>query len=152
MKLTNAFLFKAALLALVLLLLQIVFAPRVNLLFTAILVFASLLGFYETLFMAVIAASLSVALLYHSNYPWLYIVFAVLATKLNPKQIPDKFIVSLLYAIFFTAIYECFNPNSSAYFDRLLITLPSAALAATLMHFGVLLVFKDSLPQRKKKF
>ncbi len=150
MKFLDAFLLKAVLLVLALLLLQIVFDPKVNLLFTAVLVFASLLGFYETLVLAVLASSFSVALLYHSNYPWLYIVFALIAAWINPKQIPDKFIVTLLYAILFTAIYECFNPNSSAYFDRLLLSLPATAFAAAIMYFSFLILFKEFLPKPKK--
>ncbi len=150
MKFLDLFLLKATLFASALLLLQLVFAPKANLLFIAILVFASLLSVQETVVLAILAAAFNSALLYSSSYPWLYLVFGLAAALINPKQIPDKFIVTLLYAIFFTALYEAFNPNSSAYFDRLVETLPTTALVAAGMYFSVLLLFKDYVPKRVK--
>ncbi len=148
MRFIDWFLLKAALLAFVLLLLQVVFAPKVNLLFTAILVFASLLSSYETLVLAVIAAALTAALLYSTTYPWYYLLVALIASVINPKQIPDKFIVTILYAIVFTALVEIFNPNSTAYFDRLVETLPATAFAAIPLYFLVLFLFGDNIPKR----
>lgn len=150
MRFFDLFLLKATLFASALLLLQIVFAPKANLLFIAILVFASLLTARETIVLAILAAAFNAALLYSSSYHWLYLVFALAATTINPKQIPDKFIVTLLYAIFFTALYEAFNPNSSAYFDRLVEILPMTAVVAAAMYFVVLLLFKDYVPKRVK--
>ena len=148
MKLLDWFLLKAALLAFVLLLLQVVFAPKVNLLLTCVLVFASMLSIYETLALAVLASTLTAALLYHGAYPWYYLVLGLIASLINPKQIPDKFIVTILYAILFTAAVELFNPNSTAYFDRLVESLPVTAFAAIPLYFLVLLLFKDYIPKR----
>ncbi len=150
MKFLDLFLLKAILFASALLLLQVVFAPKANLLFVAILVFASLLSLQETMVLAILAAAFNSALLYSSAYPWLYLVFGLAAAAINPKQIPDKFIVILLYAIFFTALYESFNPNSTAYFDRLVETLPMTALVAAGMYFLVLFLFKDYIVKKAK--
>jgi|GEM_PF-3061002 len=151
MKFFNSFLLKATLFAFVLLLLQIVFAFKVNLLLTAILVFASLLGSYETLILAILALCFSSAFLYNGAYAWHYLLVALVAARINPKQIPDKFIVTILYAIVFTASIEIFNPNSTAYFDRLVETLPLTALAAIVLYFITLFLFRDNIPKRSTR-
>ncbi len=148
MKFLETFLFRAILLALILVFFQTIFSLKVNLLFTAILVFASLLGSYETLVLAAFGAVLSSAVLYHQDFPWFYIAVGLVASLINPKQIPDKFIVSILYVICFTALAEIFNPNSSSYFDRLIETIPITAVFAIPMHFIFLYLFHDVLPKR----
>ncbi len=125
------------------LLIQIIFAPKVNLLLALILVFASLTTLSETLLLSVFAAALTSALLYQEHYPWVYIGVGLLASLLNPKQIPDKFILTLLYAIIFTALTEILNPNSSSYFDRLILSVPLATLAVIPLYF-ILLYFNKT--------
>jgi hypothetical protein len=84
------------------------------------IVFASMLGVLENLAASVFFTVFYSMLFHNGDIYWFYPVIAVLASKFNPEQIADKFLICVLYTIFFTALHEIFNPSSLSYFDKIM--------------------------------
>lgn len=122
-------------------LLQLSVAPDFNLLFCSILVFAAALPFVWTMWLALLYVIFSSLFFYDSALLWQYLLVAFVAGYFNPKQVPDKFLIVLLYSILFTAFWEFFNPNSLSYLDNLIesVLLNSAMLVP--LYFLLRLLF-----------
>lgn len=91
---------------------------QVNLVFCSLIVFASTLTLFETVVAAVFFTVASSMLLFDGDIYWFYIVGAALAAWINPAFIPDKFLISLLYTLTFTPLFELMSPSSTPYWDR----------------------------------
>lgn len=93
---------------------------NINLVFCSLIVFASILGFTENLIAVTLFTTFSAMLFYDGSIYWLYPVLSMIAYKLNPEQIPDKFLICVLYTIVFSALTEIFNPASTGYIDKVM--------------------------------
>lgn len=96
------------------------FPLQINLVFCSLMIFASLFGFFENLVAGIFFCVFSSMLFYNSDIYWFYPIFSIVASKINPEQIQDKFLVCILYVILITPIYEIFNPLNISYTDRLI--------------------------------
>lgn len=116
-------------------------SANVNLIFCSILVFASLLSFQENLLASSFFTIFSAMLFYDNSIYWFYLIISFVAYRLNPEQIADKFLICLLYAIFFTPVFEIFNPLNMSYLDKLIQSTLVNTLTVIPLFFIVRLFF-----------
>lgn len=115
---------------------------QVNLIFASLLVFASYLGFFETIIAAVSFTMLIALLLYDSQIYWFYPLGAALASAINPHFIPDKFIICVLYTIGFTPLFELMSTSNTPFFDRTVEAVLLNLLTIIPVYMLVSLLFK----------
>jgi hypothetical protein len=92
---------------------------NVNLLFSSLIVFAGIRNTKEVILANLFFIILSTMLLYDASIPWIYALVSITASRLNPEQIPDKFLLCMIYTIFLTPIIEAFNPMTSSYIEKI---------------------------------
>lgn len=83
-------------------------------------------------------------LLYDKSIFWLYPLFSFIAFKINPKQISDKFLICVLYTIFFTPLYELFSQSSLSYLDRVSESILANIAIVPALYLIVKLTFKKN--------
>jgi len=113
----------------------------INLAFCTIIASASLLGFLEV---SVLCGALLVAssLLVYSGFVfWIYPVIGIIAHRINPNHIADKFLVSIIGVFIFTPILEMFNPSSLNYLQKIISALLFNVMATIPMYFLVKILF-----------
>lgn len=93
---------------------------QIDLVFATLLVFISRLGLFEVIVASLFFAVFTSMLLYDNALYWFYPIVAVLAHKINPDQIADKFLVCILFTIFLTPLYELLNLRDIPYIDRVI--------------------------------
>lgn len=90
----------------------------VNLVFGSLIVFSSILSTTEVILGSVFFTVFSAMLFYNGDILWVYPIVAIGASKFNPEQIPDKFLLCLIYTILLTPVLEIFNPSSLSYLEK----------------------------------
>lgn len=99
---------------------QLYWGLEFNLISGAIIALASLLGIYETVLASLIFTIATTMLSYDSSVSWIYIIIAIIASKINPSSIADKFLVAIIYCFLFSPLMAFFDPSSKAYLIKLL--------------------------------
>lgn len=113
-----------------------------NLPFACIIVFASVLSLYETALAGLIFMVLITMFSYNSHVLWIYPLIAILAAKLNPASIDDKFLVCIVYCLLLTPILEIFDPSGSGFIAKTLNTSLGVIFTAIPLFFVVKIFFK----------
>lgn len=113
----------------------------INLAFSAIIAFASLLGLLE---ISVLTGALvvgSTLLVYNGFIFWIYPVIGIIAQRINPYHIADKLLVSIMGVFVFTPILELFNPSSLNYLQKIISALLFNLITTIPMYFLVKILF-----------
>lgn len=109
------------------------FAPLpINLVLSVILVMSSLLSLYESVLAATILCVGSSLLIYDHHIFWVYPIVAVIASRINPPQIADKFLICIIYNLAFTPLIELLHPNTNYIHQILTATLANLLCSITL--------------------
>ncbi len=120
------------------------FGLQLNLPYITLISFASLLGIFENVVASLFFCSMISLLSYDSHVPWIYLIIAIIANKINPENIADKLIVCIVFCLLFTPILEMFNPNSSSYFYRVLSASLINVVSVIPMYFLVDFLFSKT--------
>ena len=116
----------------------------INLILCSLIVFASYLSLFEVIVASIFFAAFTSMLLYDAQIYWYYPILAIIARFVNPDQISDKFLVAFFYTLFFTTIYEFFNENTLAFYDRLIGGILVNLLTMLVLFIVVRIVFPRS--------
>jgi hypothetical protein len=137
---------KIVLFALLIILAQVAIVSQItdwpiNLAFSAIIAFASLLGLFEVCVLSGTLLTASSLLIYSDFVFWIYPVIGILGQKTNPYHIADKLLVSIMGVFVFTPILELFNPSSLNYFQKIISALLFNLITTIFMFFLVKILF-----------
>jgi hypothetical protein len=114
-----------------------------NLAFVSILVIASLLGIYESMLAASILCIGASLLIYDHYIFWLYPLIALIANRINPPQIADKFLICIIYNLGFTPLIELLHPSTN-YTNQILTSILTNLLCAIPLFFVVKFFFSNN--------
>jgi hypothetical protein len=137
---------KIVLFALLIILAQVAIVSQltdwpINLAFSAIIAFASLLGLFEVCVLSGTLLTASSLLIYSDFVFWIYPVIGILGQKINPYHIADKLLVSIMGVFLFTPLLELFNPSSLNYFQKIISALLFNLITTIFMFFLVKILF-----------
>jgi hypothetical protein len=113
----------------------------INLPFSAIIAFASLLGLFEVTALSGALCVISTLLVYSNFIFWIYPVIGIIAQRVNPSHIADKLLVSIIGVFVFTPILELFNPSSLNFLQKIISALLFNLITTIILYFLVKLLF-----------
>jgi hypothetical protein len=113
-----------------------------NLPLACIIAFSTLLSMFEAVLASILFMSFVFLLSYDSQIIWAYPLIAIMASKFNPEDIEDKFLVSIVFALIFSPLLELLNPNSSEYLSRILYSSLSTVVTVIPVFFMTKFFFK----------
>lgn len=117
------------------------FTLPINLAFVAILIFAAIAPIYEAILAGLIFTVLLSMLSFDSSVSWFLLPLSFFAVKFNPKLIPDKLLLTLIYILFFTPIVEFINLPQHFSFPLLLHSCLSNIILALPLYFLMRRIF-----------
>lgn len=115
------------------------FGFPVNLAFTTIIALATLTNLFEAVLASLLFISFSAMLSYDGFLPWIYLVIAIFASKFNPSNISDKFLVAIFFTLLLTPVNEIFNPYTSTFLYKVM----AASIANVVILFPLYFVIKS---------
>jgi hypothetical protein len=147
----KVFLFCFAIICLQLSIVQDFLGFSINFPLACIIAFSTMLSMFETVLASVFFMSFVFLLSYDSQLIWAYPVIGIMASKFNPEDIEDKFLVSIVFSLIFGPLLEFFNPNSSGYLNKILYASLSTVIAVIPIYFMIHFFFKQKLKYLSNK-